>query len=390
MVAKKGNETMLFDYGFLPVSPPEFPMKAPRVKDVFLSHCHIDHSGLIPWLARRFDSAIYAAPPTIDICKILLDDSVKISEYEATPLPYNKKDVRKTMRNFRPLEFGEKTESAGYEIRSHSAGHVPGAAMYEIVGRKNTLFTGDMNTLSTHLVHGANPVKCDNLIIEATYAGRNHPDRLKAEFEFVQKIKQVVGMGGKVIIPSFAVGRTQEVLLILRGQKFDTILDGMGAAVNGVYLNWPKYLRSRKKLRSAINNVHVVRNARDRNRVDPEVIVTTSGMLDGGPVIEYLKRYKNDSRNAILLTGYQVEGTNGRKLMDEGSVNLYGSDEKVNTKLEFFDFSAHAGHDELVRFVEACDPEKVILMHGDNRQVLAKDLVGREVHLPKEGEWLEI
>lgn len=386
----KGEESMLFDYGILPVDPPKYPMEAPAVDSVFLTHCHIDHSGMMPWLASRYNCDIYATPPTMDVSELLLEDSIKVAGYEGHPQPFNLKEVRKTMRNFNTVDFGTQLEVGGYEVKVHSAGHIPGAAMYELNGHETALFTGDINNVATNLVFGANPVKCDNLIIESTYAGRNHPDRLKLEFKFVEKIKDVLAMGGKVILPSFAVGRTQELLLILRAQKFDITLDGMGAAVNKLYLKHPRFVRSAKGLRAAINKAKPVKRARDRKKVDSNVIVTTSGMLDGGPVLEYLQMFKDEPRNAVLLTGYQVEGTNGRKLMDTGMISMYGADVKVNAKLDFFDFSAHAGHDDLLRFIEGCNPEKVILMHGDNREELAKDIEGREVLLPMEGEWLEI
>jgi putative mRNA 3-end processing factor len=132
----------------------------------------------------------------------------------------------------------------------------------------------------------------------------------------------------------------------------------------------------------------VVRSPRDSEQaVNGEVIVTTSGMLDGGPVLRYLERIREDPKSAILLTGYQVEGTNGRRLMDEGTIDLYGVAVDIRCEWQKFDFSAHAGHDELVRFVEACDPQRVVLMHGDNRQLLADALEGREVLLPQEGKW---
>ncbi|MGB9637090.1 MAG: MBL fold metallo-hydrolase RNA specificity domain-containing protein, partial [Thermoplasmata archaeon] len=121
-----------------------------------------------------------------------------------------------------------------------------------------------------------------------------------------------------------------------------------------------------------------------------EVILTTSGMLDGGPVLEYLSLIKNRENCGILLTGYQVEGTNGRKLLKEGRVNIAGVDVEVKSPVYFFDFSAHAGHDELVKFVEMCDPEKVILMHGENREALAKVLEGRDVLLPIRGVEFEL
>jgi len=118
--------------------------------------------------------------------------------------------------------------------------------------------------------------------------------------------------------------------------------------------------------------------------------VTTSGMLDGGPVIRYLEAVRDDPRSAILLTGYQVEGSNGRRLMDEGVIELAGADVKVRCEWQKFDFSAHAGHDDLVRFIEGCDPQRVVLMHGDHREALAEALEGREVLLPVEGQWYSL
>src|SRR5574340_125797 len=110
-------------------------------------------------------------------------------------------------------------------------------------------------------------------------------------------------------------------------------------------------------------------------------------MLDGGPVLHYLDALREDNRSAILLPGYQVEGTNGRRLVDTGAIELYGVAVDIKIEWQKFDFSAHAGHDELVRFIEECDPRRVVLMHGDNREILAEALEGREVVLPMEGQW---
>jgi len=120
------------------------------------------------------------------------------------------------------------------------------------------------------------------------------------------------------------------------------------------------------------------------------VIVTTSGMLDGGPVLRYLEAIREDPRSAVLLTGYQVEGTNGRRLIDEGVIDLYGVTVDIKCEWQKFDFSAHAGHDDLLRFIEGCDPQRVVLMHGENRQILADAIEGREVLLPEEGKWYSV
>ena len=153
--------------------------------------------------------------------------------------------------------------------------------MYELNGNETTLFTGDLHT-STRLVCGAKPVKCDNLIIEATYAGRNHPpDRREALL--VQKVREVVERGGTVIIPCFAVGRMQEVMLILKDLPYDMWVDGMGKTVNRIYLDFPEHLNL-KDFKRAFNRFHTVRTSSDRRKVkrDAEIIVTTGGMLDGG------------------------------------------------------------------------------------------------------------
>ncbi|TLZ53081.1 MAG: MBL fold metallo-hydrolase [Methanobacteriota archaeon] len=277
------------------------------------------------------------------------------------------------------------------EVTLHSAGHIPGATMFEVRGRESLVFTGDLQTVSTDLVTGCKPVKCDTLVVESTYAGRQHPDRLKTEYEFLQFVESIVRIGGYVVVPAFAVGRTQEVLMTLARQRFETFLDGMGKAVNSIYVEHQGYTRSTKKLRQAMNRTRVVHSARDRDKaLGAEVIVTTSGMLDGGPVLRYLDAIVDDPNSAVCLTGYQIPETNGRRLVDEGMLEIDGALVKPKFQLRQFDFSAHAGHNELVEFIEGCDPKRVVLMHGDNRQALADALPGRECLLPVEGQWYSI
>lgn len=388
MLLRQGPETLLFDYGMLPKDPPQYPMKAPPVDMVFVSHAHLDHSGMVPWLCGRHDTQVVLTPPTAEVSDLLQKDSLKVADLEGYESPFDRADVDATRRNSRAVDFGDRLEMGPLEVTLHPAGHIPGATMFEVNGNQTTLFTGDLHTLTTDLVRGARPVPCDTLVIESTYAGRNHPDRLKTEYQFLEKIRQVNSRGGLAVVPAFAVGRTQDVLLTLAKGKFDVWLDGMGKTVNSIYMNYPEYIRSAKKLNHAMGRVNVVRTERGaRQALKSEVIVTTSGMLDGGPVIRYLEALRDDPRSAILLTGYQVEGSNGRRLIEEGVVDIAGADVKIRCEWQRFDFSAHAGHDELVRFIEGCDPQRVVLMHGDNRELLADALDGREVLLPVEGQW---
>ncbi len=391
MVLKSGPTSTLFDYGLLPKDPPQYPIPAPPVDGMFVSHAHLDHTGMIPWITRRQDVDVVLTPPTADVADLLLQDSLKIADAEGFDAPFDDHDLRTARRRFRTIDFGDNVDMGDLEITAHPAGHIPGATMYEVNGNQTMLFTGDLHTLTTDLVWGARPVKCDTLFVESTYAGRQHPERLKSEYAFLKKVEQVVNRGGIALVPSFAVGRTQDIILTLAKAKYEVFLDGMGKKVNTIYVNHPEYIRSAKKLRQAMNHVKVVDGPRTRAlALKGDVIVCTSGMLDGGPVLGYLDAIRDDMRSAILLTGYQVEGTNGRKLVDTGMIDMYGVNVDVKIEWQKFDFSAHAGHDELVRFIEACDPRRVVLMHGDQRELLAEALEGREVVLPKEGQWYSL
>jgi putative mRNA 3-end processing factor len=389
ILLKCENSRMLFDYGMTATDPPTYPSPCPPIDLVLLTHAHLDHSGMLPWLTARYDINIVSTGVSRDVAMLLIEDSIKIGAAEGYPEPYDSKDAKLAQRRFEEIMFGDTVTVGKAQVRAHSAGHIPGATMYELTDDKTTLVTGDLHTLDTRLVAGAKPVKCDNLIMESTYSGRNHPPRMKTEYSLLKKIEEVTHRGGTVLIPSFAVGRTQEILLLLKDSKFEFWLDGMGKKVNKIYLRYPEYVRSAKRLRQAVNRTIEVRNVHARQRaLKGDIIVTTSGMLDGGPVLSYIEAVRDDPKSAILLTGYQVEGSNGRKLLETGMMEFQGVSERVECEVMKFDFSAHAGHDELLAFAKGCDPEKIVLMHGEEREILAGDLrsMGYEVLLPKNGE----
>ena len=375
MYMEEEDNRFLFDYGFIPSSPPRLPLKAPMADAAFLSHAHIDHSGLIPQLNARIGAPVISTPPTLDISEILWSDSFKICNIEGYEQMFSWNDMKQARNNFKLISFEDEVEFGDLKINFHSAGHIPGSMMTDIQGEKRTLFTGDLNTRDSCLLKGAKPVKCDNLIVEATYAGREHKPRKEQEREFIEKINEVVDRGGKVVIPAFAVGRTQEIMMILKDQGFDIWVDGMGKSIIQIFLKYPRYIRSHVALQQALQQVSLTYNPTDRKKaLKGDVIITTSGMMDGGPVLQYVNYIKDDPVNAILLTGYQVEGTNGRRLLDKGTLKLAGVEQKINAEIGFFDFSAHCGHSELVQFIRDCDPENVILFHSEDREPLVKDL----------------
>jgi putative mRNA 3-end processing factor len=224
--------------------------------------------------------------------------------------------------------------------------------------------------------------------MEGTYAGREHENRDRLEHEFLDKIDEVINRGGTVIIPAFAVARTQEILLVLKNSDYDIWLDGMGKKIAKLYMKYPQYLRSVDDLKKIMKKVNIVHSEHGRNMAAKgEVIVTSSGMMDGGPVLSYMNKLKNDRKSAVLLTGYQIEGTNSRLLVEKHKLNFYGVHENVDCEVQYFDFSAHAGHSELVQFAQKCNPEKIVLFHSNDRAPLAESLKDTaEVFTPMKGE----
>ncbi|MGA1819918.1 MAG: MBL fold metallo-hydrolase [Thermoplasmatota archaeon] len=389
MMVESGDTRLLFDYGLTPAKPPKYPMKVPHVDALFLTHSHLDHIGMSPWLCGEYGSTVWGTEATLEVAVVLLQDSLKIARLENFPIPYDISDVRRFTEESTILRYGDRPFIGPFTIRTMSAGHIPGSTMYKIDdGGKEVVFTGDINTVDTRLLEGTTPPKCNTLVMESTYAGREHPPRKEVEKQFLAKVEEVLDRGGKVIVPAFAVGRTQEVIQVLDRIDEDKWLDGMGRRVSQIYLRHGEFLRSTGSLKKALDQFSFVRTPYQRDKAaEAPIVVTTSGMLDGGPVLEYIRRHKNDKKTAILLTGYQVEDTNGRMLMDTGSIEIDGEVEKVGCEVCHFDFSAHSGHDELVSFAEGSGAEEVILVHGDNRDELARDIASfAKVHTPSLGD----
>jgi putative mRNA 3-end processing factor len=394
LLIKTNNSSTMFDYGLVPASPPQYPIKAPPVDFLLLGHAHLDHCGMIPWLTSKYDLQFFTTNISLQLAQILLRDNLKISEIEGYPCMYSKADIRQITDNYFDIKYGSKFNLNDFELTVHSAGHIPGSCMFQANYEEGLriLYTGDINTIDTRLVPGTKGIKCDVLILETTYAGRNHELRQKIEYSFLEKIKEIVEGGGKAIIPAFAVGRTQELLLILADLDYEVWLDGLGGEITRLMLKNSEFIQNEKKLRKMLKAVHRVRNeAQRKNALGGEVILTTSGMLDGGPVLRYIKELNGNPKNGLLLTGYQVEGSNGRNVLNERIINLYGSTKRINMDVQFFDFSAHAGHNELVNFIHACSPQHIILYHGDNREAIKNELESQyHIILPEDGETFQV
>ncbi len=385
MTMEGDGKTMLVEYGISPTKPPEYPLPVPgKIDHAFLTHSHLDHCGMIPAVCGKQNCELFTTPLTAEIAELMMYDSLKIAKAEGYPQPYTQRDIETTMKHVVPLTFDDTIELGNIDVTFRSAGHVPGATMFEFQGDNSTIYSGDIHTEDQKLVLGARPRDCKNLFIEGTYGGRNHPPKEETINAFIAKIDEVIDRGGRVIIPCFAVGRTQEIMLLLKNLGYEMWVDGMGRSVTNLFLEYPEYIRNAKSLKAAKRTFNEVRNSSMRKKaVQGQIIVTTGGMLDGGPVLTYLRTLKDDPKNAILLVGYQADDTNGRMLMEKGCIDLDGEIVNVACEVQKFDFSAHAGHDQIVEFIKACDPENVIIMHSETRELFLPDLEDYNVILPQ-------
>ncbi|MGM0605694.1 MAG: MBL fold metallo-hydrolase, partial [Halobacteriota archaeon] len=217
----------------------------------------------------------------------------------------------------------------------------------------------------------------DVVICESTYSEVEHENRSEVEARFVDRVERTLWEGGSVIVPAFAIGRTQELLLICAAYDVPCYVDGMGKDVTRMLLGHPEFVRDFEALRRAKSHARFV-TGRDgqRKRItdQPAAIVTTSGMLSGGPAMTYLPEISDDPLNTIALTGYQVAGTPGRELLETGRAEIGGRMLSVSARVEQFDFSAHADHTGLRAFLDAYGDAEVLVNHGDRCEAFAAEL----------------
>ncbi|MBW3583768.1 MAG: MBL fold metallo-hydrolase [Euryarchaeota archaeon] len=394
LVLEDRRTRVLIDYGLSPDSPPGFPEQAPDVDAVLLTHAHLDHSGCLPEIAMRADTPIHTTETSRRVSGILHQDTLKIADLEGHAVPFNAAAVERLKGLYRDITPDDPFQVGDLDVTPVSAGHIPGAVQFLVEGDRRTLFTGDLFTQPTRLVQAARPEKAEVLFIETTYAGRTHPSRSDEETRLVAKVDEVVERGGLALIAAFATGRTQEVLLALTMESdHDIWVDGMGARVLQVFLDTPEAVADPRALERVRERVRIVRNHRQRRHAMATggVIVATSGMLEGGPILHYLSQQRGRQKDALLLTGYQVHGTNGRRVLDDRFYTDRGVRHTVDLEVDRFDLSTHLGHDDIVDYVRRSGCDDVVLYHGYDREALVPELSPfARVHLPKRGETIEL
>ncbi|KAB1189049.1 MULTISPECIES: beta-CASP ribonuclease aCPSF1 [Haloferax] len=375
---------------------------------VVLTHAHLDHSALIPLLFKYgYDGPIYTTEPTRDLMGLLTLDYLDVASKEGRTPPYESEMVREAIKHTIPLEYGDVTDIApDVKLTFHNAGHILGSSVSHFHigdGLYNVAFSGDIHYDDTRLFNGAvnDFPRVETLVLESTYGGRNdyQTDQEDSEKRLIEVINETYDRGGKVVIPAFAVGRSQEIMLVLEQAMRDgkipempVHLDGMIWEATAIHTTYPEYLRD--ELRDRIFHEdenpfladefnHIDGGEEERQDVadgDQAIILSTSGMVTGGPIMSWLRHIGPDPKSRLVFVGYQAQGTLGRRIQngwDEIPVNDRDNSGRSNTlklkmDVETVDgFSGHADRQGLENFIKTMNPrpEKVLCVHGDERSV---------------------
>jgi putative mRNA 3-end processing factor len=369
----------MIDYGiklFDESGQAKFPLDAPLRPDMcVLSHAHLDHSGCLPSIYSDSRIRWYSTPPTKDICEILWEDSLKIMGEKA---PYSPHHMKKALGRWDPLLYKHPIHTGETRVELFDAGHISGASMVEVEYREKSFFyTGDFKCEDTFMHRGARFAEgVDVLMIESTYAQREHPPRREAERMIMAEIYETLENGGNALFPAFALGRTQELIAMLRhyDKEIPIFVDGMGRSITKTYLQYSKYIRDAEAFKKAVRSVFLVESVADKKAAlrQPSVIISSAGMLNGGPMLNYI--FNSNSESKILFTGHCVEGTNGWLLQNKGCIMQEGRELQIDLPVEYLDLSAHAGRSDLLKFIRKANPGKVLLVHGDKPEDFAKEL----------------
>jgi len=403
------------------------PLAVPprEIDDVVLSHAHLDHSGWLPGLVKAgFRGRIHASPATCDLARVLLLDSAHLQEEDARranrygysrherALPlYTRADAKKALAMLVPLLPGRWRALGDVEAQLTPVGHLLGACAVSLRHAGQTLaFSGDLGRDADLLMPPPQPLAtADVLLVESTYGNRQHPPAGDAPAELAQIIRDTIARGGKVLLPSFAVGRAQALLLVLQRLKrageipdhLPIYLDSpMAIEATALYTQHRKLLRvPQREMATLCDGVRMVNTAAQSMRLSasrmPAVIISASGMATGGRVLHHLKVMAPDDRHHIVFAGFQVGGTRGAHMVAGASeVKIHGEYVPVRAAVSSMQgFSGHADADELLAWLGRlpAPPRQTFVVHGepdaaDTLRLRIKDQLGWQVRVPQHGE----
>lgn len=410
---------------------------------ILVSHAHMDHIGTLPIISKAYpDARIYMTAMSADLTRVLLYDSLKIMNYREDEIPhYTEQDVLSMLNRITPVRYQTATQiSDGFTVTFYPAGHIAGAACINITTDEGTVFySGDFSSFSQRTIEGIHIPKLrpDISIVETTYGTRLHSNRQVEEHRLVSLVSECIKSRLKILIPCFALGRAQEVLLILRAaiQNKDipavpVYVDGMVRDINTMYTRNPTFLKNALARRILKGNepfytkeIQPVAPNQKRDELltgsDPVIIVSSSGMLTGGPSAQYAQKLVSSENACIIITGYQDEESPGRQLLNlleassspekagtesgvtknalpERKLTIDGTSYPVRCRIEQVGLSAHGDKAEITALLNRLSSRRVFLVHGNEDVIhelgteLASEDFRRHVYLPECGQEYEV
>jgi len=393
---------------------------------IILSHAHMDHSGALPIISKEYPNArIYMNTMTKDLIKVLLYDSLKIMNSREAEIPlYAQKDVEDMLNRVFTINYQREFEILeGIKLSFYQAGHIAGASLVYLTSNEGSIFySGDFSIFSQRSIEGAKIPKLrpDAAIFETTYGDKLHSNREIEEEKLIDLVKEGIEINAKILIPAFALGRAQEIILILKSainkgklSKVKIYVDGMIKDINRVYKNNPLYLRSTlgKKILRGIepfydDNIKPVLNNDEREKIletkEAVVIISSSGMMTGGPSQFYGEKIASMENGYIIISGYQDEEAPGRKILDlldipkeERILEINDKNIPVKCKIEKVGLSAHGDKNEIKALIDYLCPRNIFFVHGEKDIIegLSRELIGSvkaRIFAPKLSESVEL
>jgi KH/beta-lactamase-domain protein len=366
---------------------------------VVISHAHIDHQGFLPTLFKYgYRGPVYCTEPTLPLMILLQTDSVKIANSNGTYLPYATRDVNEVIKHCITLPYGKPTDiSPDVTITLNNAGHIMGSATVHlnISGAHNILYSGDYKYAKTQLLDSAVSMypRVETLITESTYGNTTDvmPDQQSVYRGFTESINKTLMEGGKVLLPVPAVGRAQEIMLVMakemkEGRLIESpiYIEGMISEASAIHMSYAHYLGSdvRKSVSQGINPFQseyftVISGYGKRDDIlndeNPAIVMATSGMLEGGPSVEYFKELAPNPKNKMMFVSYQINGTLGRRVLDGAMSEVSMMDKSGKVKVvpvrcqtqKIDGFSGHSDFNQIMNFVSRIRPKRVLVNHGE-------------------------
>ncbi len=389
-----------------------FSYRASDIDFVVVCHAHLDHTGRLPKLVKDgFGGKIFATAPTVELARLVFEDSEKLMEEEAErdnhPPLYTKKDVIRVMELFEAIGYEQTLEiSSGLKLTLKNAGHILGSSVALVEGDGVKLaYTSDLGNVPSLLLDPpAHIGNADYIICESTYGGRIHEDITKRKAALAEVINNTIAQNGILMIPSFAIERTQELLhdiedfCSLEGCSKPTFyLDSpLAQKVTGVFGKYPEYLSGIIRKNHKDNNffglerIHITSSVGQSQQIEfepnPKVIIAGSGMMNGGRILHHLINFAGDGKNSILIVGYQAQGTLGRRIFEGNrKVKIHGRLVNINAQVKTIgSYSAHADMPQLIDWISrAKNVKTVFLTHGEVDQQLAlSSKIKAELNIP--------